>query len=57
MNRDGSDEAKVKGTLNSQLSNKERIRNAHVVFSSIWEREYTIKQVVKAWDSLQQRIN
>lgn len=56
MKRDGSDETKVRGTLNSQLPNKERIKHANVVFSSLWEREYTIKQVVRAWDSLLQRI-
>lgn len=53
--RDGSNTEKVKGILNSQMSNKERIKYANVVFCSLWEREYTIKQVKKAWSLLLNR--
>lgn len=53
--RDNSNEEKVKGILNSQMRNKDRIAMANVVFSSLWEREYTKSQVVKAWKLLQER--
>jgi phosphopantetheine adenylyltransferase/dephospho-CoA kinase len=50
--RDQASLEKVKGILESQMPNRERIKYANVVFCSLWEREYTIKQVKKAWDSL-----
>jgi dephospho-CoA kinase len=55
VRRDGSSVEKVKGILGSQLSNKERIGYANVVFSSLWEREYTLGQVKKAWKNLVER--
>lgn len=57
MKRDKADLEKVKSILNSQMSNRKRLERANVVFSSLWEREYTIKQVNKAWTLLNQRIN
>ena len=55
MQRDNQSLERVKSVLDSQLSNKERISKANVVFSSLWEREYTIKQVKKAWNLLLER--
>ena len=53
--RDNQSIERVKNILDSQLSNKERISKANVVFCSVWEREYTIKQVKKAWNLLIER--
>jgi hypothetical protein len=55
MQRDGSNLEKIKGTLNAQLSNKQRLACANVAFCSLWEREYTIKQVKKAFEMLKER--
>ena len=55
MQRDNSNIEKVKGILNSQMTNKARLEYANVVFCSLWEREYTKNQVGKAWDLLQKR--
>jgi len=55
MARDGSNIEKVKGILSSQMSNQQRISHANVVFSSLWQREYTISQVQKAWELLVER--
>ena len=53
--RDNQNIEKVKSILDSQLSNRERIAKANVVLSSFWERDYTIKQVKKAWELLLER--
>lgn len=53
--RDGSNAEKVKGILSSQMKNRDRIAKANVLLSSFWEREYTLKQVNKAWRSLLER--
>lgn len=55
MQRDGSSLEKVKQTLSSQLSNKEKLAFANVALCSLWEREYTVKQVQKAWSLLLDR--
>ncbi|KRX93086.1 Bifunctional coenzyme A synthase, partial [Trichinella pseudospiralis] len=43
--------------LNAQLSNDEIIKNAHVVFCSLWHYDCTRMQVAKAWRDLWQRID
>lgn len=55
MKRDGSSLEKVRGILHSQMKNSERIDYANVVFSSMWEREYTQSQVERAWGHLRER--
>jgi phosphopantetheine adenylyltransferase/dephospho-CoA kinase len=55
MKRDNSNIDKVKAILNSQMTNVQRIKHANVVFCSLWNREYTINQVKKAWGSLLER--
>ena len=45
MERDGKTEEAAKRRLSAQLSNQEVIDHAHVVFSTLWEREFTQKQV------------
>ena len=32
----------------AQLSNQEAVDHAHVVFSTLWEREFTQKQVIES---------
>jgi dephospho-CoA kinase len=55
--RDNANLEKIKAILSSQMSNMERIKKANVVFSSLWERDYTLKQVKKAWNFLHERLN
>ncbi|XP_034715441.1 bifunctional coenzyme A synthase isoform X1 [Etheostoma cragini] len=42
--------------LQSQWSNSKQVRHANVVLSTLWEPEVTRKQVLKAWNLLQKRI-
>ncbi|CAK6956689.1 bifunctional coenzyme A synthase [Scomber scombrus] len=42
--------------LQSQWSNSKQVAHANVVLSTLWEPEVTQKQVLKAWNLLQQRI-
>ena len=49
-------EEEAKKRLASQLKNRERVSRANVVLSTLWEPEYTQKQVEKAWRGLQERI-
>ncbi|XP_066442144.1 bifunctional coenzyme A synthase [Eleutherodactylus coqui] len=57
MKRDGVSEEAAKNRLASQMSNSERVEASNVVLSTLWEAEITQKQIEKAWDLLQQRIN
>ena len=54
--RNGLSEEEATKRLASQLKNKERVSQANVVLSTLWEPEYTQKQVEKAWKGLQERI-
>ncbi|KAM7370727.1 hypothetical protein PAMP_010252 [Pampus punctatissimus] len=42
--------------LHSQWSNSKQVEHANVVLSTLWEPEVTRKQVLKAWNLLQKRI-
>ncbi|XP_041672475.1 bifunctional coenzyme A synthase [Cheilinus undulatus] len=42
--------------LQSQWSNAKRVEHANVVLSTLWESDVTQKQVLKAWNLLQKRI-
>ena len=53
--RNGLSVEEAKKRLASQLKNKERVSRANVVLSTLWEPEYTQKQVEKAWEGLQER--
>ncbi|XP_073428426.1 bifunctional coenzyme A synthase isoform X1 [Dendrobates tinctorius] len=57
MKRDGISEEAAKNRLSSQMSNSERVEASNVVLSTLWEPEITQKQIQKAWDLLQERIN
>lgn len=54
--RNNLSEEQAVNRIESQLTNKEYVRNAHVVFCTLWPVEYTKQQVLKAWQLLQQRI-
>lgn len=51
--RNGFTESDAKDRLASQISNVEQITKAHVVISTLWDPEFTQKQVEKAWAQLQ----
>lgn len=42
--------------ISAQPSNLEHVQKAHVVFCTLWTREYSVKQVEKAWLELQDRL-
>uniref|UniRef100_A0A8C7ZNG2 Bifunctional coenzyme A synthase n=1 Tax=Oryzias sinensis TaxID=183150 RepID=A0A8C7ZNG2_9TELE len=54
--RDGVTVEDAQHRLQSQWSNSKQVEHANVVFSALWEPEITRKQVLKAWNLLQQRI-
>lgn len=54
--RNGLSEDEARKRLASQMTNKERVSQANVVLSTLWEPEYTQKQVERAWRGLQERL-
>lgn len=56
MERNALSEKDAKLRISSQMSNKERVSYANVVFSTIWDREVTRAQVQRAWNLLQKRF-
>ncbi|KAG7227968.1 hypothetical protein INR49_005589 [Caranx melampygus] len=54
--RDGITKDDALRRLQSQWSNTKQVEHANVVLSTLWEPEVTRKQVLKAWNLLQQRI-
>ncbi|XP_055329139.1 bifunctional coenzyme A synthase-like [Paramacrobiotus metropolitanus] len=56
MERDGIDETAAKNRLKTQMSNRDRIEQANVVFCSLWEYSVTRQQVDDAWNGLLKRI-
>ncbi|XP_015741199.1 bifunctional coenzyme A synthase-like isoform X2 [Coturnix japonica] len=57
VSRDGLSEEAARDRLRSQMSDGQRVREAHVVLSTAWEPDVTHKQVEKAWELLQRRIH
>ncbi|KAJ8024780.1 Bifunctional coenzyme A synthase [Holothuria leucospilota] len=57
IDRDGLSEERARQRIESQMSNQERVARSHVVMCTLWEPEYTQKQVEKAWKALQERKN
>ena len=55
MQRDNASLEKAKSILESQLTNTKRLECANVAFCTLWEPEYTQKQVEKAWNLLKER--
>ncbi|XP_041818634.1 bifunctional coenzyme A synthase [Chelmon rostratus] len=54
--RDGVTAEDALRRLQSQWSNAKQVEHANVVLSTLWEPEVTRKQVLKAWNLLQKRI-
>lgn len=54
--RDGVSSEDAMRRLQSQWSNTKQVEHANVVLSTLWEPEVTRKQVLKAWNLLQKRI-
>ncbi|XP_041830848.1 bifunctional coenzyme A synthase [Melanotaenia boesemani] len=54
--RDGVTTEDALRRLQSQWSNSQQVEHANVVLSTMWEPEVTRKQVLKAWNLLQKRI-
>ncbi|XP_030610110.1 bifunctional coenzyme A synthase [Archocentrus centrarchus] len=54
--RDGVTTEDALRRLQSQWSNSKQVEHANVVLSTLWEPEVTQKQVLKAWNLLQKRI-
>jgi phosphopantetheine adenylyltransferase/dephospho-CoA kinase len=55
--RDSLSREDAERRIDSQLSNQERIRQATFVFSSLWEPEFTRKQVSKAWAQVKSLVD
>lgn len=53
VERDGKTQEEAERRIDSQLSNKERVSRANVVFCTQWAGEYTQEQVERAWESVQ----
>ena len=56
MERNSLTENEAKQRINSQMTNKERVSHANVVFSTLWDREFTRAQVQRAWNMLHKRF-
>ncbi|XP_054987441.1 bifunctional coenzyme A synthase isoform X1 [Sorex araneus] len=56
VERDGLSEAAAQSRLQSQMSGQQLVEQSHVVLSTLWEPQFTQKQVEKAWRLLQERI-
>jgi phosphopantetheine adenylyltransferase/dephospho-CoA kinase len=56
MERNSLSEKEAKQRISSQMTNKERVSHANVVFSTLWDREFTRAQVQKAWNMLHKRF-
>ncbi|TMS22309.1 Bifunctional coenzyme A synthase [Larimichthys crocea] len=54
--RDGVTKEEALRRLQSQWSNSKQVEHANVVLSTLWQPEVTRKQVLKAWDLLQKRV-
>lgn len=54
--RDGISQEQAANRVKSQLSNEERVARANVVLCTLWEPEFTQKQVERAWTELKERL-
>ena len=57
IERNGLTEEESKRRLASQLTNEELVARSHVIFSSLWNSEFTLQQAVKAWNMLMTELN
>lgn len=56
VERNGITEEEAKRRMASQLSNYEIVAKSHVIFSSLWDYDFTSKQAEKAWNMLMQEL-
>lgn len=56
QDRNGLTAEQAESRIASQMGNKERVDQSHVILSTSWELEFTQCQVEKAWRLLQERI-
>nr|XP_006818858.1 PREDICTED: bifunctional coenzyme A synthase-like [Saccoglossus kowalevskii] len=56
INRDGLTNDRALQRIESQITNNERVKDANVIFSTLWEPDITQKQVEKAWKLLMERL-
>lgn len=56
VERDGKTQEEAEKRLDSQMSTRERIERANVVFCTQWSGDYTQKQVERAWADLLARL-
>jgi len=56
MERNNLQEEEAKKRLDAQLTNQSRVDKSNVVLCTLWEYEYTQKQIEKAWSLLQDRL-
>jgi len=56
QSRDGISKEQATNRIKSQITNEERVMKANVAICTLWEPEYTQKQVEKAWGHLLERI-
>lgn len=56
VERNGIPEEEAKRRIASQLSNNEIVAKSHVIFSSLWDYDFTSKQAEKAWNMLMQEL-
>ncbi|XP_076062117.1 bifunctional Phosphopantetheine adenylyltransferase - Dephospho-CoA kinase [Oratosquilla oratoria] len=52
MERDNKTQIQAEQRIDSQMTNKELVSKADIVFCTQWEPEYTQQQVEKAWSTL-----
>ena len=56
VERDGKTKEQAEARLDSQMSDEERVKYAHVVLCSKWEHDFTYEQCIKAWRELDERL-
>ncbi|CAL8282114.1 unnamed protein product [Merluccius merluccius] len=56
VERDGVTQEDALRRLHSQYSSNQQVEQANVVLSTLWEPEVTQRQVLRAWNLLQERI-
>lgn len=56
IERNGLSEDEAKRRLSSQAANSEIVAKSHVVFSSQWDSDFTLKQAEKAWIMLMEEL-
>jgi phosphopantetheine adenylyltransferase/dephospho-CoA kinase len=56
VKRNGFTSEEAMKRVKTQFSNSDRVKKANVVFCSLWDYQFTDRQVRKAWDMLQKQF-